>query len=91
MKPLGSVAAVIAAIREDASAEAEALEGRARAEIERIRTQEAGDVVTVPDLERRLTAARQASQARLSQEDWEDRREAVEDREHWIARAVERG
>jgi vacuolar-type H+-ATPase subunit E/Vma4 len=91
MRPLGSVAAVIAAIREDASAEAEALERRAEAEVVRVRTLAAGDVVTIPDIERRLTAARQASQSRLAQEDWEDRCEAVADRERWIARAVELG
>lgn len=91
MRPLGSVAAVIAAIREDASAEAEVLDRRAETEVERVRTVAAGDVVTVPDLERRLLAARQTTAARLAQEDWEDRREAVADRERWIARAVELG
>ena len=91
MKPLGSVAAVIAAIREDASAEAESIDRRAQTEVERIRALEASDVVAIPDLERRLTAARQASEARLAQEDWEDRRAAVADRERWIARAVELG
>ncbi len=91
MKPLGSVAAVIAAVREDASAEAESIDRRAQTEVERIRSLAASDVVTIPDLERRLTAARQASEARLAQEDWEDRREAVADRERWIARAVELG
>jgi vacuolar-type H+-ATPase subunit E/Vma4 len=91
MKPLGSVAAVIAAIREDASAEAEALDGRALAELERIRALEASDVVTIPDRESRLAAARQQAQARLAQEDWEDTREAVADREQWLARALELG
>ena len=91
MKPLGSVAAVIAAIREDASAEAEALERRAEAEVDSVRTLAASDVVTIPDLERRLTAAGQASRSRLAQEDWEGTREAVADRERWIARAVELG
>jgi vacuolar-type H+-ATPase subunit E/Vma4 len=91
MKPLGSVAAVIAAIREDASAEAEALDRQAQTEVERLRALEVGDVVTIPDRERRLTAARQESQTRLAQEDWEDTREAVADRERWMARAVELG
>jgi vacuolar-type H+-ATPase subunit E/Vma4 len=91
MKPLGSVAAVIAAIREDASAEAEMLDRQAQTEVERLRALEADDVVTIPDRERRLTAARQESQARLAQEDWEDTRQAVADRERWISRAVELG
>ena len=91
MKPLGSVAAVIAAIREDASAEAEALDRRAEAEVESIRAVPAGDLVRLPDIERRLMAARQAAESRMAQEDWDDRRESVADRERWIARAVELG
>jgi vacuolar-type H+-ATPase subunit E/Vma4 len=91
MKPLGSVAAVIAAIREDASAEAEAVEVRAQAEIERIRALQASDVATLPDRESRPAAARQRAQTRLAQEDWEDTRDAVADREEWLARAVELG
>ena len=91
MKPLGSVAAVIAAIREDATAEAEAVEVRAQSEGERIRTLETSDVVTLPDRESRLAAARQHAQSRLAQEDWEDTRDAVADREEWLARAVELG
>jgi vacuolar-type H+-ATPase subunit E/Vma4 len=91
MKPLGSVAAVIAAIREDASAEAEALDRRAQAEVESIRALPAGDLVRMPDIERRLIAARQAAESRMAQEDWDDRRESVADRERWIARAVELG
>lgn len=91
MKPLGSVAAVIGAIREDAAVEAEAIEGRGAAEIERIRTLQAGDVVIIPDRERRLQAARREAQTRLTQEDWEDTRDAVALREEWINRAVALG
>jgi vacuolar-type H+-ATPase subunit E/Vma4 len=91
MKPLGSVAAVIAAIREDAVAEAETIEGGAQAAIERIRSSDATDVVTFPERERRLAAARQQAQARLAQEDWEDTRAAVAEREAWLARAVALG
>ena len=91
MKPLGSVAAVIGAIREDATVEAEAIEGRAAAEIERIRALQASDVVIIPDRERRLDAARRDSQTRLAQEDWEDARDAVALREEWINRALADG
>jgi vacuolar-type H+-ATPase subunit E/Vma4 len=91
MKPLGSVAAVVAAIREDASAEAEALDRQAQTEIDRIRTSEASDVVTIPDRERKLAAARQHARVRLAHEDWEDTREAVADRDRWLARAAEIG
>ncbi len=91
MKAMGSIAAVIAAVREDASAEAEALERQAQEDVERIRGEAIREVVTIPDHDIRLAAARQHAQSRLGQEDWEDTREAVADREQWIARAVELG
>jgi vacuolar-type H+-ATPase subunit E/Vma4 len=91
MKPLGSVAAVVAAIREDAAAEAEAIEARALTDVERIRALQASDVVTISDRESRLTAARRQAQMRLAQEDWEDTRDAVALREEWINRALEVG
>jgi vacuolar-type H+-ATPase subunit E/Vma4 len=91
MKAVGSVAAVIAAIREDAAAEAEAIESRATAEVERIRGLQASDVVTIPDRESRLAAARRHAQMRVAQEDWEDTRDAVAVREEWMNRALELG
>jgi vacuolar-type H+-ATPase subunit E/Vma4 len=91
MKPLGSVAAVVAAIREDAAAEAEAVERRAAAEVERIRALQASDVITITDRETRLAAARRQAQMRLAQEDWEDTRDAVALREEWMDRALELG
>jgi vacuolar-type H+-ATPase subunit E/Vma4 len=91
MRPLGSVAAVIAAIREDALAEAEGIDARANDEVERIQTLQAADVVTVVDREPRLQTARRQAQARLAQEDWEDTREAMAVREEWLQRALELG
>jgi vacuolar-type H+-ATPase subunit E/Vma4 len=91
MKPLGSVAAVIAAIREDAAADVEELEKNAQAEIDRIRSLSTHDVVTLPDRERRMSAARRQAQARLAQEDWEDTRQIMSDREAWLTRAVTLG
>jgi vacuolar-type H+-ATPase subunit E/Vma4 len=91
MKPLGSVAAVIAAIREDAAAEAEAAGARAAEEVAHIRALQAGDVVTIADRESRLAAARREAQVRLAQADWEDRRDAVAVREEWLERATEVG
>ena len=91
MKPLGSVAAVVAAIREDAAAEAETVESRATAEVERIRALQATTVVTIADRESRLAAARRLAQMRLAQEDWEDTRDAIALREEWIDRALELG
>lgn len=91
MKPLGSVAAVVAAIRGDGAAEAEAVDLQAKEEIERIRVLESSDIVAIADRESRLSAARQQAQARLAHEDWEDTREAVADREQWLARVVQLG
>lgn len=91
MKPLGSVAAVIAAVREDAGAEAEAIGARAAEEVARIRALQASDVVTIADRETRLAAARREAHTRLAQEDWEDRRDAVALREEWLERALDLG
>jgi vacuolar-type H+-ATPase subunit E/Vma4 len=91
MKPLGSVAAVIAAIREDAAAEAEAVAARATEDVARIRALQASDAVTIADRESRLAAARRDAQTRLAQEDWEDRRDAVALREEWLERALDLG
>ena len=91
MKPLGSVQAVVAAIREDAAAEVEMLGQTTQAELDRIRAEEARDVVTIPESASRLAAARQRARARLAEEDWQDAREAFAEREQWIARAVAKG
>ena len=91
MKPLGSVAAVMAAIREDAAAEAEAVDSRAAAEVGRIRALQASDVVTIPDRESRLATARRHAQMRIAHEDWEDTRDAIAVREEWISRVLELG
>ena len=91
MKTLGSIAAVVAAIREDATAEVETIESRVNAEVERIRALQASDVVTIADRESRLAAARQQAQLRLAQEDWEDTRDAIALREEWMNRALELG
>lgn len=88
MKPLGSVQAVVAAIREEAAAELEMLGQKTQAELDRIRAEEARDVVTVPDGESRLAAARQQARARLADQDWQDAREAFAERERWMARVV---
>jgi vacuolar-type H+-ATPase subunit E/Vma4 len=87
MKPWGSVAA----IREDADAEVEAIAGRAVADVERIRALQTSDIVTIPDRESRLGTARRQAQMRLAQQDWEDTREAVANREEWIKRAIDLG
>jgi vacuolar-type H+-ATPase subunit E/Vma4 len=91
MKPLGSVAAVVAAIREDAEAEVETLDRHAQTEIARLGADHVSLAVSLPDAELRLATARQRARARLAQEDWEDTSEMLAERERWMARAVELG
>jgi vacuolar-type H+-ATPase subunit E/Vma4 len=91
MKPLGSVGAVLAAIREGAEAEVQTLDRHAETEIARLGAEDASLVVSLPDAELRLATVRQRARARLAQEDWEDTSEALAERERWMARAVELG
>lgn len=89
MKPLGSIAALIAAIRDDAAVEADAMTAnaeRAAADVER--QPAAGD--DVPE-NRALAAARDRARIAVSQEDWLDVRDAIAQREEWIQRVVSAG
>lgn len=87
MQPLGSLAAVCAAVREDAAAEAEriAREGAAHLPV-------AGSGPALPPEERaqKLAAARRAAREKLAAEDLFDTRAALEAREAWIAKAIAR-
>jgi vacuolar-type H+-ATPase subunit E/Vma4 len=89
MKGLGSVAAVVAAILEDADAEVEAIDRDA-----------AASIAALPALPREdtgledaaaIAAARERARIAVAHEDWEDARAALSDREAWIGRAVEAG
>jgi vacuolar-type H+-ATPase subunit E/Vma4 len=91
MKAFGSVAAVVAAVREDAALEADAIERQAEAAIARLRDEAAARRVVWPEGETRIVAARERARARVAHEDWLDSRAAIDEREAWIARAVERG
>jgi vacuolar-type H+-ATPase subunit E/Vma4 len=91
MKPLGSVAAVVAAIREDAAVEVEGIARQADADIARLRANDAADPPTFADGEAQAAAARAAARARLAQEDWLDSRAAIDEREAWLARAMALG
>jgi len=87
MKPLGSVAALLAAIRDDAAAETEAIARDADATVVRI----TGDSAGCPAPSGNggaLADARDHARVRLSQEDWDDAREALAERERWIVQAV---
>ena len=91
MKPLGSVAAVIAAIREDAASDVDAIVRQADADITRLRSDDATRPVVFVDGEPLIAAARERARMRLAQEDWLDTRAAIDERDAWLARAVERG
>lgn len=87
----GSIESVIAAIREEARAEADRLDAEASAAIARLREDERQTVVTVPDAESRVEAARRRARERGAEESWADRQVALEARERWLSRAVALG
>ena len=91
MKPLGSVAAVVAAIREDASADVDAIVRQADADCARLASDGATRPIALPEGELQITAARERARTRVAQEDWLDTRAAIDEREAWLARAAERG
>jgi vacuolar-type H+-ATPase subunit E/Vma4 len=91
MKPLGSVAAVVAAIREDAAVDVEAIARQADADIARLRAEDAAQPVTFVEGDLQVAAARDAARVRLAQEDWLDSCAAIGERETWLARAVALG
>ncbi len=90
MQTLGSVASMIAALREDAAAEAEHIEQTLNAEVTAIREEATALSVAIPDRDLRLAAARRQNDERLAHQEWEGRRMALEQREAWIARVVEK-
>ena len=96
MRPLGSVAAVIGAVREDAQADVDAIEREAAAaiagaDVSPPTSAAAGRAPGKSDSEAALAAARDRARTRLSHEDWEDTRAALADREAWIADAIALG
>ena len=90
MKPLGSAAAVLATLRDEAQGEIERIEQEADASVARWSRDEpaAGEA---PDRAERLAAAARQRRERLAREDWEDRRVGLELREEWIRQVIEEG
>jgi vacuolar-type H+-ATPase subunit E/Vma4 len=91
MKVLGSVAAVVAAIREDAAVEVDAIARQADADIARLRAEDARRPLAFEEGQMQIARARDSARARLAQEDWLDSRAAIDERETWLARVVELG
>jgi vacuolar-type H+-ATPase subunit E/Vma4 len=88
MQTLGSPASLIAAIREDAAAEAERIQESTASELASIRAEEASSNVAIADREERLAAARRENEERIAKQEWEARRAVIEQREAWIGRVV---
>jgi vacuolar-type H+-ATPase subunit E/Vma4 len=91
MKVLGSVAAVVAAIREDAAVEVDAIARQADADIARLRAEDAARPLTFAEGEMQLATARDSARARVAHEDWLDSRTAIDEREAWFAHVVALG
>lgn len=82
MKTLGSVAAVVAAIREEANAEIERLEQEAAAEIAVFARPRAA--APRPERDPRVAAARARARDEDSQEEWNAGLQDLQDRERWM-------
>jgi vacuolar-type H+-ATPase subunit E/Vma4 len=81
METLGSIASVIAAIRDDAAAEVERFD-RETFEVPQ-------ETVTIGDRDAQIAAVHRENRERIAQFEWESRRTIVEQREAWIARVRE--
>jgi len=88
MQSLGSVASVIAAIREEASAEVERIDEASSIEVVAVRAEGTAADVAIPNRAARLAAARAENDERSARQEWEGRRQVIEQREAWIARVV---
>jgi vacuolar-type H+-ATPase subunit E/Vma4 len=88
MQTFGSPASIIAAIREEADAEAERIEGAAAADLASICSDAAAANVGIADREERLTAARRMNEERMAKQEWDGRRAVIEQREKWMQRVV---
>lgn len=91
MRVTGSVAAVIAAVRDEVGAEVEKLERQTLQQLARLQAEATDESVSLPDREARLAAARREAQSRLARDQWQGTREMIEEREKWIERVVAAG
>ena len=88
MQTFGSVASVVAAIREDAAAEVERIEQQTTAETAALGVIPSASEESPADRETRIAAAHRAVAEALAQQEWEGRRALIEQREAWMARVV---
>jgi vacuolar-type H+-ATPase subunit E/Vma4 len=88
VKPLGSVAALLGAIREDSDALLEQRHRELDDELARLVAEDPAALRVAPDRARRIAAARRSAHDRIAQENWRDTREVLEERERWIERVA---
>lgn len=88
MQTYGSVASVVAAIRDEAAAEVERIEQQGADDATRLRTDADNASVTIADRAEQLAGARRAVATELASIEWEGRRGVIEQREAWIAKVV---
>lgn len=91
MKPLGSIAALAAAVRDDALAEADAISADANTAVAQITSDARNCPPTPGAADPMVSAARDRARIRVAQEDWHDARDAVAQREAWIQRVITQG
>jgi vacuolar-type H+-ATPase subunit E/Vma4 len=87
----GSPESVVEAVRDEAAAELEALDRATREQIARLETEAGDELAEDPRVGVRLASARREAAETLSREDLADRRETLQERERWIARAAAEG
>ncbi len=89
MEIQGSVASVVAAIRDEADDEIEKLEEQTATSIAEARRAMAP--VVIADRETRIRAAHRDAAEHIAQQEWEGRRAEIEQREAWLQRVAARG
>ena len=91
MRSLGSVTAVVEALREEAEGEVQRIAHETEERISQLRASAGGEPPDLPDRGPRLAAARREAAELSAQEAWADRRAMLEEREAWIGRIVAEG
>lgn len=85
MQTLGSISALVAAIRDEAEQAEEAVQKTLATELERFLAEDPVFESDAPDRAARLSHARRRAREARSRQDWLDRRAALEERERWMA------
>jgi vacuolar-type H+-ATPase subunit E/Vma4 len=87
----GSIASVVAAVRDRAEAELERIGAELAGAFAALEREAPVDGAWAAEIAARTAETRERAREKLAQEDWRDSREALESRERWLQRAVEEG